>query len=161
MLAGHDGLIRVAARLGVAVSSLHRWAAVYRSHSASGLARKKSGTRYSAKFKLKVVRKIEREGLSDRQAAALFNVRNFNAVRDGKLQYDGVSVHSLSPRTVRNKPVVKDRPPSSEHCSREELLDEVHQLRMENAYLYLKKLDALVQANAKAARQKTRKSCLN
>lgn len=156
---GHDGLIRVAARHGVEVSSLRRWAAIYRSHGASGLARKRSGTRYSPEFKLKVVLRMQKEGLSDRQAAALFNVRNFNAVRDWKLQYDGVSVNSSSPRTVRKKPVVKVSPSSSEHCSREELLAEVHQLRTENAYL--KKLGALVQAHAKTARQKKRKSCLN
>jgi transposase len=156
---GHDGLIRVAARHGVDVSSLRRWAAIYRSHGASGLARKKSGMRYSPEFKLKVVRRMQKEGLSDRQAAALFNVRNFNAVRDWMLQYDGVSVNSLSPGTVRKKPVVKNKPSSSEHRSREELLAEVSQLRMENAYL--KKLDALVQAKTKLARQKKRKSCLN
>ena len=40
--------------------------------------------------------------------------------------------------------------------SREDLLAEVNHLRMENAYL--KKLDALVQANTKAAQQKKRKS---
>jgi transposase len=128
---GHDGLIRVAARHGVDVSSLRRWAAIYRSHGASGLARKKSGMRYSPEFKLKVVRRMQKEGLSDRQAAALFNVRNFNAVRDWMLQYDGVSVNSLSPGTVRKKPVVKNKPSSSEHRSREELLAEVSQLRME------------------------------
>lgn len=156
---GHDGLIRVAARHGVDVSSLRRWAAIYRSHGSSGLARKKSGTRYSPEFKLKVVRRMQKEGLSDRQAAALFNVRNFNAVRDWMLQYDGVSVNSLSPRTVRKKAVAKDKQSSSGHCSREELLAEVSQLRMENAYL--KKLDALVQAKTKLARQKKRKSCSN
>lgn len=115
--------------------------------------------RYSPEFKLKVVRRIQKEGLSDRQAAALFNVRNFNAVRGWMLQYDGVSVNSLSPRTVRKKPVAKNKPQYSEHRSREELLAEVSQLRMENAYL--KKLDALVQAKSRLARQKKRKSCLN
>jgi transposase len=102
---------------------------------------------------------MQKEGLSDRQAAALFNVRNFNAVRDWMLQYDGVSVNSLSPRTVRKKAVAKDKQSSSGHCSREELLAEVSQLRMENAYL--KTLDALVQAKTKLARQKKRKSCSN
>jgi transposase len=115
--------------------------------------------RYSPEFKLKVVRRMQKEGLSDRQPAALFNVRNFNAVRGWMLQYDGVSVNSLSPRTVQKKPVAKNKPRYSEHRSREELLAEVSQLRMENAYL--KKLDALVQAKSKLARQKKRKSCLN
>jgi transposase len=53
----------------------------------------------------------------------------------------------------------KKKPAAVEDRSREDLLAEVEQLRMENEYL--KKLDALVQAKTKAARQKKRKSCLN
>jgi transposase len=53
-------------------------------------------------------------------------------------------------------PKQKDKPPVDSDSSREDLLAEVNHLRMENAYL--KKLDALVQANTKAAQQKKRKS---
>jgi transposase len=56
-------------------------------------------------------------------------------------------------------PISKKKPAADTDRSREDLLAEVKQLRMENEYL--KKLDALVQANAKAARQKKRKSCLS
>jgi transposase len=46
-------------------------------------------------------------------------------------------------------------PPDDDHRSREELLAEVNQLRMEVAYL--KKLEALVQARPKQAPKKKRK----
>ncbi|MFP3588694.1 hypothetical protein SCB29_34500 [Paraburkholderia sp. SIMBA_055] len=56
-------------------------------------------------------------------------------------------------------PTSKKKPAADEDRSREDLLAEVEQLRMENEYL--KKLDALVRAKTKTARQKKRKSCLN
>jgi transposase len=43
--------------------------------------------------------------------------------------------------------------------SREELLDELNYLRLENAYL--KKLDASVQASKRQAQENERKSCLS
>jgi transposase len=57
------------------------------------------------------------------------------------------------------KPISKKRPAADADRSHEDLLAEVKYLRMESEYL--KKLNALVQANAKAARQKKRKSCLS
>ena len=50
-----------------------------------------------------------------------------------------------------------DSSPDNDKRSREELLAEVKQLRMELAYL--KKLDALVQARKKQTPQKKRKQC--
>jgi len=49
----------------------------------------------------------------------------------------------------------QDSPPEDDKRSREELLAEVNQLRMEVAYL--KKLEALVQARPKQAPKKKRK----
>jgi transposase len=46
----------------------------------------------------------------------------------------------------------KKPPPEDKTRTREELLDELQQLRMENAYL--KKLEALAQANQQPARGK-------
>jgi transposase len=104
-------------------------------------------------------------GLSFRQVAALSNVRNFNIIGVWERQYDDGSLAAGHSRpatsTVRmpKTPISKKKLAADADRSREDLLAEVKQLRMENEYL--KKLDALVQANANAARQKKRKSCLN
>jgi transposase len=53
-------------------------------------------------------------------------------------------------------PPVQSNSPGDESRSRDELLAEVKQLRMENDYL--KKLEALVQEKKRVAQQKKRKS---
>lgn len=163
--AGHDGLKRVAERHGVDVSSLRRWIGAYQAHGEEGLQRRTSCARYSVEFKRAVVKRMRKEGLSFRQVAALSNVRNFNIIAVWEQQYDDGSLATRRSRpaisTVRmpKTPISKKKPAADTDRSREDLLAEVKQLRMENEYL--KKLDALVQANAKAARQKKRKSCLS
>ena len=109
--------------------------------------------------------RMRREGLSFRQVAALANVRNFNIIAVWERQYDdgslaaGRSRPATSTLRMPKPPISKKKPAADEDRSREDLLAEVEQLRMENEYL--KKLDALVQAKTEAARQKKRKSCLN
>jgi transposase len=162
---GHDGLKRVAERHRVDVSSLRRWIAAYQAHGEEGLQRRTSCARYSVKFKRAVVKRMRKEGLSFRQVAALSNVRNFNIIGVWEQQYDDGSLAEGRSRpatsTVRmsKKPISKKKPPADADRSHEDLLAEVKHLRMETEYL--KKLNALVQANAKAARQKKRKSCLS
>ena len=163
--AGHAGLKRVAARHNVDVSSLRKWIAAYQAHGEEGLRTRTSRVRYSAEFKGAVVERMRREGLSFRQVAALANVRNFNIIAVWERQYDDGSLAAGRSRPATStlrmpKPSTsKKKPAADEDRSREDLLAEVEQLRMENEYL--KKLDALVQAKTKAARQKKRKSCLN
>lgn len=163
--AGHAGLKRVAARHAVDVSSLRKWIAAYQAHGEEGLRTRTSRVRYSAEFKGAVVERMRKEGLSFRQVAALSNVRNFNIIAVWEQQYDDGSLAAGRSRpttsTVRmpKTPTSKKKLAADADLSREDLLAEVKQLRMENEYL--KKLDALVRTNTKAARQKKRKSCLN
>jgi transposase len=162
---GDDGLKRVAERHGVDVSSLRRWISAYQAHGEAGLRRKTVGVRYSSEFKRAVVERMRRECLSFRQVAALSNVRNFNVIAVWEQQYDDGRLAAECPRpavsTVRmtKTPRSKKKQAADTDRSREDLLAEVKQLRKENEYL--KKLDALVRANANAARQKKRKSCLS
>jgi transposase len=162
---GHDGLKRVAERHGVDVSSLRKWIAAYQVHGEEGLRRRTSCIRYSVEFKRAVVNRMRKEGLSFRQVAALSNVRNFNIIAVWEQQYDDGSLAAGRSRpatsTVRmpKTPISKMKLAADADRSRADLLAEVKQLRMENEYL--KKLDALVQANTNAARQKKRKSCLS
>ena len=140
------------------VESLRRWAALYRVHGAKGVQEKRKAA-YSVEFKLLVLQRMRDEDLSYRRAAALFGIRNFNIIGDWERAYDEGGMTALSPyssvRRIRmtkqsiNEPQAK--PHDDEVRTRQDLLDELNQLRMENAYL--KKLDALVQAKKQAAQQ--------
>jgi len=155
---GHHGLKIVARRHGVNVESLRRWAALYRVHGAGGVQEKRRSA-YSVEFKLLVLQRMRDEELSYRQAAALFDIRNFNIIGDWERAYDEGGVAALSPyspgRRIRmTKQSTNEPQPQSndeDARTRKELLDELNHLRMENAYL--KKLDALVQAKKPVAQQ--------
>jgi transposase len=55
------------------------------------------------------------------------------------------------------QPTTPSATPDDDTRTRQELLEELNYLRMENAYL--KKLEALAQAQRQAAQRKKRKSC--
>ena len=113
---------------------------------------------------MKVLQRVKAEGLSHRQAGALFNIRRFSSIADWERAYDKVGIGGLMPNhaTRREQKVVShspEPPRDSEGAgipSREELLNELVALRTENAFL--KKLRALVQSQAKSAPSKRRKS---
>jgi transposase len=151
----------IARRHGIDESTVRKWVAVYRVHGEAGI-RKKYG-RNSAAFKQFVLQQMRLEGLSIRETAARFNIRNADAIAQWARRYDAGGVDALSARP-RGRPgkmpepsTVPPMPPDDDdRRSRQELLDELNHLRMENAYL--KKLEALAQAQH-AARRKKRKSC--
>lgn len=157
---GSDGLRAVAQRHGISSHfTVRRWVLAHQLHGDVGL-KKKSG-KYDAEFKLMVLQHMWDNHLSITQAAARFDIRNHAVVGIWERAYRDGGVEALIPRprgkpkpmaTVAPRP---DNPSDDEKRSREELLAEVNQLRMELAYL--KKLDALVQARKKQAPQKKRK----
>jgi transposase len=158
-MAGNGGQKVVAQRHGVDVSALRSWIAAYREHGAAGIAAKVKRPRYSPEFKLAVLARLADEGLSCRQAAALYDIRRFDLVATWQRRYDEGGFAALcrsntgAPRTLQtNKP--PKIAPRDDRRSREELLAELEQLRMENAYL--KKLGALVQAKRSSASKKRR-----
>ncbi len=162
---GEAGLRTVAQRHNVDVSSLRQWISGYRAHGEAGVAEKKRQF-YSVELKLSVLKRMRAEGLSYRQAAALFNIRRFDIIGRWERQYNQGGPEALSwgsrggcrkrmkPAPLKNK----TRAPEDAR-SRQQLLDELCSLRMENAYL--KKLNALVQASARSARESERRSCLS
>jgi transposase len=99
--------------------------------------------------------------LSFGQTAAAFNIRNHSAVGRWERMYREGGLDALIPRPRGRakqmpSPTTKPEPsPDDEKRTREELLAELNQLRMENAYL--KKLQALVQARSKATSPTKRK----
>lgn len=162
--AGQQGLIATAQRYEVDVSSLRQWVSRFRAHGLEGIRQKRKQT-YGQEFKLAVLKRARDEGLSHRQVAALFNIRRFNIIGDWERAYEREGMPGLVPYeggrqklssesgASRSEPA---EPGRDEKRSRQELLDELNDLRLENAYL--KKVDALVQARAKSAPARKLKS---
>lgn len=84
---GEAGLKTIAQRHNVDVSPLRQWIAGYRAHGEAGVAEKKREF-YSVELKLSVLKRMREEGLSHRQAAALFNIRRFNIIGRWEQQYN-------------------------------------------------------------------------
>jgi transposase len=157
---GQLGLRQVAQRHGVNVASLRLWAAAYRLHGAKGVVAKERKF-YNADFKLSVLQRMHSEKLSCRQAAALFNIRRHDMIGAWKRAYEAGGVVALYPGAQTAVMSKESKPSSAEKLSdetrtREELINELNQLRMENAYL--KKLKALAPADEPAC-DKEPKSC--
>lgn len=156
-LSGNSGYQEVATTYEVDCSQLRRWVASYRLHGVAGLEKKYSA--YSAEFKLEVLQRIEREGLSNRQALALYDIRDPGDIGKWRRQYDGGGLGALGPRRKGRPPMAPKPPPKvsapNEPRTQKELLEELAYLRAENAYL--KKLKALSDAERIAALVKKRK----
>ena len=146
---GAGGLRATAEAHGVSVASLRKWIALFRARGVSGVATKPRGN-YDFEFKLTAVRRMKDEGISARQAAALFDVRRFDQVAQWSRLYADHGPEALRPGWNRTQFGMNRTPirradavaPADDQRSREDLLRELQQLRMENAYL--KKAHALV-----------------
>jgi transposase len=148
---GHRSYSDVKARFGIDHSTVRQWVALHAAHGLDGLAKK--FTAYDAAFKLSVLRRMWDDGLSHRQAAAIFNIRNASSLSEWEKRYERGGIEALAPlrrgrpRSMPEPPTVSGQPDvlqDDDARSREELLAELNYLRMENAYL--KKLEALTQA---------------
>ncbi|WP_392388515.1 IS3 family transposase [Cupriavidus campinensis] len=146
-LDGQAGYGEIAKRHEIDSGTVRRWVAGYRLHGAASIKRKY--THYSAEFKLAVLKWMRSQRLSHREVAAWFDIRNFGAIGIWERQYDAGGIEALSSRPKgrprkMSPPTPKAKPPKpsgDRTRTREELIDELNYLRMENAYL--KKLDGL------------------
>ena len=143
---------------GVDAATVRRWVALYQAHGDAGVSGKYG--RYDAAFKLSVLKRMWGDGLSYRQTAALFNIRNAGCLTGWEKRYHAGGIEALGPRP-RGRPMSKPPAPavpvaaSDEGKSREELLAELKHLRMENDYL--KKLEALTQGHAPKKRRSSKR----
>ena len=159
-LNGPAGDKALAKRYGVPSSMIKKWAGLYRAHGRDGLTKKKASW-YSAEFKLSVLKHMWDNVSSFGQTAATFNIRHHAIVGVWERSYRDGGFDALIPRPrgrpkqMCAPPTKPESSPADEKLNREELLAELNQLRMENAYL--KKLQALVQARQKATPPKKRK----
>jgi transposase len=156
-LSSRSGFKRLSKEYGLAPITLARWVASYQRHGIAGVSQKVG--RYSAQFRLAVLRRMWREELSHRQAAILFNIRGGSTVGSWERLYHEGGLPALEPKS-RGRPKTMPAPklpqPLTPHAEDSRTLDE---LRQENAYLraevaYLKKLKALRQAKEQTARKK-------
>jgi transposase len=161
-LAGALGFQSIGAQHGVPHSMVRKWVGLYRRHGTDGL--RKKFTHYSAEFKLSVLQHMWDNELSYGETAAVFNIRHHAAVGVWERCYHEGGLDSLMPRSrgrPTKMPAAQDPdpsiPPDDAERTREQLVAEVNQLRMEVAYL--KKLRALVQSQQpqRAAARKKRK----
>ena len=158
-LEGAAGSNTLAEKYGCQASLVRDWVSLYRAHGEEGLRKKYCS--YSAEFKLSVLQHMWDNRLSFGQTAAAFNIRNHSVVGRWERSFREGGFDALIPRPrgrpkQMSAPTTKPEPSSDdEKRTRDELVAELNQLRMENAYL--KKLQALVQARQQPTPPKKRK----
>lgn len=149
-LQGSSGFKAVGKMFGLNFKLVKRWVDRYQLHGLPGLSKKFS--HYSAEFKLSVLQHMWGNELSRAKVSAQFDIRDPAAVGKWERCYHSGGLDALYPR-VRGlpqkmpdtePPKLQESPADDQHRTREQLVAEVNQLRMEVAYL--KKLRALVQA---------------
>lgn len=152
----------VALKHGLSSSMLRRWIKCYETHGEAGLIVKY--THYDAQFKLNVLQCIKQDGLSDLQACIRFDIRGLSSIKKWKKLYDAGGVEALQPHRARDssmprKPSRRSKvnpvTPADAELTPKQMLEELAYLRAENAYL--KKLDALIQADPRTAPSKKRR----
>ena len=142
----------VAQKYYASLGDVQKWVHAYEEHGADGLMiRQYNHKKYDGEFKIKVVEYMHEHNYSARQTAAHFNIPSYNSVCDWERKYlkGGCSALIAEPRGrklgMKPKKVTKKEIDKEE---KEDLIEEVKRLRMENEYL--KKLNALIQKREKS-----------
>ena len=144
---------------GVNPRHIINWVKLYEQHGSEGLA--KRYTNYSVEFKLIVLKKILNENYSIYQAAFHFNIPSPSLIGVWLRLYNQGGETTLEPKPKGPRPVKRIsmdiqtllKKPINE-LSHEELLQRVHYVEVENAYL--KKLEALAQKKPLANKTKSK-----
>ena len=151
-LAGEGGAKLLARQWSVPEEKIRIWVSHYRLHGIDGLRPKRSA--HSAQFKPQVLSHQDREQLSNRQVAAVYDIRNPNQVVVWRRNLNEGGVQALGSRKQGRPNMKPERrcpaPPSTVIAdSAQALREENEQLRAEVAYL--KKLHALIRSKRSAA----------
>lgn len=161
-MTGERGMRATAKDQKVGVASLRLWVAAFQANGEAGL-RSKPKKAYDLAMKLQVLQRVRDEGLSYRQAGAVFDIRRFDQIGAWERAYQEHGLAGLQPAHERRGQMKKKTGKRSsievekdDERNREELLQEIERLRMENAYL--KKADALVQEKSRSPRKTGRGS---
>jgi len=156
VLEKHYSCNHVSNQKGVERSNLRKWIGFYRQYGGLGLLPRKNQS-YSVNFKLKVVKTIDKDLLSLRDASIRFNIPDTGIIVKWKKDFANFGLVGLQPKTKgrpksMNENKRKKRKSDKPLTREEELLLEIEALRCENELL--KKLQALIQAEEKAKKRK-------
>jgi len=160
----HQSPSSVSQEYGMNVSQLRRWRQNYRELGVKGLISTKNKT-YTAEFKLKVIRTIERLGLSLSEAKFKFNIPELSIIIRWQRNYAKFGLDGLKPKRKGRPPKDmstykrKTRKSNTPLTREEELLIENENLRCEVAFL--KKYNALIQAQEEAKQKQKSKPSKN
>ena len=133
---------------GLNESIIRKWVNFYKTYGEVGLLPRINQT-YSAIFKIKVLKTIEKESLSLRATSIKFNIPDVGVIVKWKKDFANFGIEGLKSKP-KGRPISmsdykrKKRKSDQPLTREEELLKENERLRCENALL--KKLDALIQA---------------
>lgn len=153
------GFRHVASHFQIDPTLLRRWVVAFQQHGEASLERRHQ--HHSAEFKITVLHRMINDQLSQRAAAALFNLGNSSQLGRWLQQYYSDELvtqpeKKRSPRIMPKSSAKPDHSPAvrNEELSNAELLEKIRMLEAENAYL--KKLEELEEAKLrqkKAARK--------
>ncbi len=146
-LAGEGGAKLLARKWSVPEEKIRTWVSHYRLHGIDGLRPKRSA--YSAQFKLQVLSHQDREQLSSRQVAAVYDIRNPNQVVVWRRNLDEGGVEAIGKRKQGRPNMKPERrcpaPPSTVITESVQALGEENE-RLRAEVAYLKKLQALIRS---------------
>lgn len=137
------------------ISSIQKWVRKYQENGPIGLMKQLKSS-YDGNFKQNVVEYMHDNHLSANQTACIFNLGDHNVVLKWERIYYEEGPQALyvesrgRSRKMNSKKISKNKKDNINE--KEDLLEEVQRLRMENEYL--KKLNALVQKRIKQENKK-------
>lgn len=156
VLENHYSCDYVSNQKGLNESNIRKWVGFYKQYGSIGLLPRKNQS-YSVSFKMKVIKSIDKDLLSLRDASIKFNIPDTGIIVKWKKDFATFGLQGLELKT-RGRPISmntnkrKKRKSDKPLTREEELLLEIEALRCENELL--KKLQALIQAEEKAKKRK-------
>ena len=156
VLENHYSCDYVSNQKGLNESNIRKWVGFYKQYGSIGLLPRKNQS-YSVSFKMKVIKSIDKDLLSLRDASIKFNIPDTGIIFKWKKDFATFGLQGLELKT-RGRPISmntnkrKKRKSDKPLTREEELLLEIEPLRCENDLL--KKLQALIQAEEKAKKRK-------
>ena len=152
VLKGEGSYKSIAKENGIGHSNLRLWLKFYEAYGSRGL-KPRANRHYDLKFKLSVLKAIEKEHLSLVEACVRFNIASDSLIISWRKAYESegqtglISKPKGRPPNMKQPIKRKSKTPSRPLTREEELLKENEYLKAENELL--KKLQALAQIHKK------------
>jgi transposase len=151
---GSTSIKGISRELSIPISTVKEWMSSYRTHGLDVFESEKR--HYTPDFKLHVIGEMESKQLSLSQTCILFKIPRRSTLKKWIEIYDREGMSGLAIER-RGKSRTMPSKPKKPLTKEEQLLEELADLRAENAYL--KKLHALVQSEK--SKEEKRKSSKN